>query len=106
MIDTILTAYRGEKGDPGDGTSIAIHESSSNSHPDLRALITSKATNYKHDQTTASTSWVINHNLNKYPTIVSILPDGTEVQGRVIYNSYNVCSIVFAVAIYGTAYCV
>lgn len=106
MIDTILTAYRGEKGDPGDGTSITIHESSPTSHPDIRALLATKATSYQHNQTTASTSWVINHNLNKYPSVITILSDGTKVEGSIIYNGYNVVSVVFGTAIYGTAYCV
>ena len=106
MIDTILTAYRGEKGDPGDGTSIAIHESSATSHPDIRALLATKASSYQHNQTTSSTSWVINHNLNKYPSVIIILSDGTKVEGSIIYNGYNVVSVVFGTAIYGTAYCV
>lgn len=102
----LLTAFRGEKGDPGDGISIAIHENSPTSHPDIRLALNSKATSYTHIQSTLSTTWAINHNLNKYPSVSTILGDGTKVEGSIIFNGYNVVSVTFGRAISGIAYCV
>lgn len=102
----LITVFRGEKGDPGDGSSIVTHENNTNSHPDIRLALNSKANSYTHNQSTLSTTWTINHNLNKYPSVTTLLPDGTEVEGSIIYNGYNVISAVFGRAISGTAYCV
>ena len=106
MSVQLITVFRGERGDPGISPSIATHESNPASHPDIRALVAAKATSYNHTQTMASTSWVINHNLNKYPAVITILADGTKVEGSIIYNGYNVASVVFGKAVSGTAYCV
>lgn len=106
MSTQVITVFRGERGDSGSSASISTHESNPNSHPDIRALVSSKATSYNHTQTIASTSWTINHGLNKYPAVITILSDGTKVEGSIIYNGYNVVSVVFGRAASGTAYCV
>lgn len=109
----LLTVFRGERGDPGSGNgsgsntaAIEAHNQSTLAHPDIRLALNSKATPYNHVQSSMSTSWVINHNLNKYPSISVVMTNGTEVKGSIIHSSYNVCNLVFAVAISGTAYCV
>lgn len=102
----ILTVFRGEKGDPGDGSSFINHENDTNSHADIRRALALKATTYTHTQTIMSTSWTVNHNLNRYPSVTVILADGSEVKGDTIHNGYNVLSIVFAVPIVGVAHCV
>lgn len=112
MTIQLITVSRGErgdpgaKGDPGATFSISTHQNDPNSHPDIRALLASKASSYQHNQTTSSTSWIIIHNLNRYPSVVTVLYDGSSAQGSIIHNSYNVCSVVFAVSVYGTACCV
>lgn len=59
--------------------------------------------NYLHTQTTASDTWVITHNLNKYPSITVIDSTGAEVIGEIQYDSLNQVTITFAGAFKGFA---
>ena len=64
---------------------------------------------YTHNQSTTSNTWVINHNLNRYPSVTVIDSGGTIVQGTVIYNSNTQLTITFfsgtsALAFQGKAY--
>lgn len=106
MANYTLTVFRGEKGDPGDGSSIAIHENNPTSHTDIRLSLNSKATPYTHIQSTLSTNWTVNHNLGRHPSVTVILSDGTEVLGSVIHNGLNTLSVVFAKTVLGLVYCV
>lgn len=58
---------------------------------------------YYHAQTTASDTWVISHNLNKYPAVSVIDSAGNEVEGEIIYNSINQITIMFKGAFKGSA---
>lgn len=105
----LITVYRGEKGDPGDGGSsgeILNHNNSTTSHQDLRAAIGNKASPYSHIQSTLSTSWIINHNLNKPVSITTFDSSGSQIMGDVVINSSNVLIVVFAIAVNGSAYIV
>lgn len=111
LIDSsprVVTIFRGEKGDPGVGGSAVVevdnHNNSTNAHQDLRSAIGNKASPYFHDQTTLSTSWIINHNLNKPVSITTFDINGSQIIGTVITNSLNVSSVVFAIAVNGSAY--
>ena len=64
-------------------------------------LITDK--NYFHNQTTSSDTWVIVHNLNKYPAVSIIDSAGDEVVGEITYNNLNQVTIKFAGAFKGSA---
>ncbi len=68
---------------------------------DLSSVTSDKT--YLHVQTTASNTWVIPHNLNKYPSVSVIDSAGNEVDGDVIYNSVNQITIVFKGAFKGSA---
>lgn len=59
---------------------------------------------YKHDQTTASASWVINHNLGFYPNVTVEDSAGTTVEGEITYNNINTLILNFASGFSGTAY--
>lgn len=59
--------------------------------------------NYFHVQSTASTEWIINHNLGKYPSVTVIDSAGTEVNGEVNYTSLNTVTIKFSAAFSGKA---
>lgn len=50
---------------------------------------------YLHRQTVASDTWVIVHNLNKYPSVNIIDSTGNEVIGEVIYNNTNQVTLRF-----------
>ena len=90
----------------GGGGDVGMHNSDPSSHPDLRTAINNKASPYVHSQTTLSTIWTINHGLGRSPSISITRSDGTRVIGTVVDNGLNVCSVVFAIAISGTAYCI
>lgn len=60
--------------------------------------------NYVHPQIGASASWVIVHNLNKYPAVVVVDSGGNVAIGDVVYNSVNQVTISFATAFSGSAY--
>lgn len=59
--------------------------------------------NYLHTQTTASDTWVIVHNLNKFPSVTVIDSAGNEVIGEVIYNDANQVTLKFEGGFKGTA---
>lgn len=59
--------------------------------------------NFYFTQTTASDTWIITHNLNKYPSATIIDSAGTEVVGNITYNSLNQITITFSGAFKGSA---
>lgn len=59
--------------------------------------------NYVHEQSEASSEWVIVHNLNKYPAVSIIDSAGDEVVGNIHYDSLNQVTITFIGAFKGKA---
>lgn len=59
---------------------------------------------YVHDQQVASASWVITHNMNKYPSVNIVDSANDEVTGDVRYNSLNQITITFTAAFSGKAF--
>jgi len=59
---------------------------------------------YTHEQASASTSWVINHNLNKFPSVTVVTSVGVVVIGNITYNSANQLTISISDADSGKAY--
>lgn len=60
--------------------------------------------NYVHDQSVASTTWNIQHNLRKFPSVTMVLPTGQKGYGDVTYIDENNLTITFASAESGKAY--
>lgn len=60
---------------------------------------------YMHTQSVAAATWVITHNLNKYPT-VTLVVGGDHVYADVAYASLNQVSVSFPTARTGTAHLV
>jgi hypothetical protein len=58
---------------------------------------------YVHTQSSASTTWTINHNLGYRPSVELLNSGGVEVDGNVVHVSVNQVSVLFTVAIAGTA---
>lgn len=56
------------------------------------------------EQGIASTEWVINHNLNKRPSIELVDSQGREFKAYVEYNSDNQCTVLLDSATTGYAY--
>lgn len=48
---------------------------------------------------------VVNHNLNKRPSVIVIDSSGDEVEGNITYNSANQLTLTFSATFSGTVYC-
>tara|TARA_R110002167_G_scaffold321122_1_gene526993 strand:+ start:169 stop:423 length:255 start_codon:yes stop_codon:yes gene_type:complete len=64
---------------------------------------------FTHNQNTTSDTWVITHNLNRFPSVTVIDSGDSIVQGAVVYNSNKQLTITFfsggsALAFQGKAY--
>tara|TARA_R110002073_G_scaffold95317_1_gene221273 strand:+ start:35 stop:289 length:255 start_codon:yes stop_codon:yes gene_type:complete len=64
---------------------------------------------FTHNQNTTSDTWVITHNLNRFPSVTVIDSGNSIVQGTVVYNSNKQLTITFfsggsALAFQGKAY--
>ena len=60
--------------------------------------------NYVHSQNVASNTWVIQHNLNKLPSVTSVNINNTQMYGEVVFTDVNNLTINFSSASSGKAY--
>lgn len=58
---------------------------------------------YEHVQSTASTTWVITHNMNKYPNVIIMNSNGVQQLVPVTYTDKNNIKITFSTATSGRA---
>lgn len=68
----------------------------------LIATATDKS--YEHTQGAAATSWVINHNLDKKPSVTVQDGSGNDVEGSITFTDDNNLTITFNTAFSGVAY--
>lgn len=66
---------------------------------------TMPATNYRHVQMTAATTWTINHGLSFWPNVTVIDSSGREIIGEETYPNANTVIVTFSAAVAGEAYC-
>lgn len=59
---------------------------------------------YRHNQNSASSTWTINHNLNKFPTVVVFDSAGSQAVGAISHDSKNQLTITFSASFSGIAY--
>lgn len=59
--------------------------------------------NYLHTQNTPLDTWHVVHNLGKFPSVTVIDSGGATVEGAVVHNSVNDCTIQFTAAFAGSA---
>ena len=59
---------------------------------------------YVHYQNTASDTWVVQHNLGKYPAVQIIDSAGTFTVGQVVHDTINQLTLTFNGSFSGTAY--
>lgn len=59
---------------------------------------------YIHNQAAPAATWVINHNLNRYPAVTTIDSAGTMVHGGLAYISTNQVVVSFSAAFSGKAF--
>lgn len=60
--------------------------------------------NYVHTQSSPSSSWSINHNLGKYPSVTIVDTAGSEVEGNVTHTGPNGLTITFTAPFSGKAF--
>ena len=59
---------------------------------------------YIEDFSSATATWVINHNLGKYPSVSTVDSAGSIINGAITYNNANTITVVFTSATSGKAY--
>lgn len=69
---------------------------------DGTATVSSKT--YIHEQGIASDTWIINHNLNKYPSVTIVDSAGNKFFAQVNYTDENNCTVYMNGATTGKAY--
>ena len=57
-----------------------------------------------HNQTSTSNTWVITHNLHRFPSVTVVNRNNVEVKAKVTHNNDNQVTITFAGATAGKAY--
>ena len=60
--------------------------------------------NFVYSQGVPAATWVVTHNLNKYPSVTVVDSTDTIVYGEVEYNSLNQVTLTFAGAFSGKAF--
>lgn len=73
-------------------------------HATTKKYVDDRDATYTHEQTVADTTWIINHNLNKKPSVTIEGPDGEDIYGEIAYPSLNMTTITFTSAETGTVY--
>ena len=59
---------------------------------------------YTFSQASAASTWVINHNLSKFPSITVVDSSGNVVVGFETYNNNNQITLTFSAPFSGSAY--
>lgn len=95
---------KGDKGDPGSTPYIGENgnwwiEGNDTGKPSAGATYT-----YTHTQIAAATTWDIEHNLNKFPSVTIVDSGGTKVYGEITYVSTNRIVLNFSAEFSGKAY--
>lgn len=60
---------------------------------------------FQHTQGAADTTWIVNHNLGRFPAVTVLDSAGTEIEADIDHNTINQVEITLAEAISGIATC-
>jgi len=60
--------------------------------------------NFVYTQGTPASTWVVNHNLGKFPSVSVVDSAKNEVVGDIEYNNTNTVTITFSASFSGFAY--
>jgi len=96
--------YASLAGDIYDSTSAATALNAKQDVISDLATIRNGAAIYVHDQAEAASTWTINHNLGKHPSITVVDTGGNVVVGNYTYTDANTVVAEFNAAFKGTAY--
>ena len=75
-----------------------------NQHFGLARSVVSQDKTYRHIQGVSSSTWVVEHNLNKYPSVTVQDSAGSIVIGEITYNNKNTITLTFSGAFSGEAH--
>jgi hypothetical protein len=64
---------------------------------------TANDANYVHEQNSVASTWIINHNLNKYPSVGVFDSSNSKIEGDIKFLNLNSIQITFSAAFKGTA---
>ena len=67
-------------------------------------VFTIKSTSYVHNQGEASDTWIVHHNLDKYPSVTVVDSSGSQVIASVEYNDSNSLTIRMSASFKGKAF--
>jgi len=70
-----------------------------------KPTITGEDKTYRHVQSGAVDTWVIAHNLGKYPTVAVVDTSGAVMIGEIHYTNLGALTITFSAPVSGEAYC-
>jgi hypothetical protein len=78
-------------------------------HTNTELSVTGSAVTYIHNQSSVSNTWVIAHDLGRFPSVTVVDSGGTVVTGNIVYDSNNQITLTFfakgsLVAFSGKAY--
>lgn len=57
-----------------------------------------------HDQSNPADTWIVNHDLNKFPSVTITDTANSEIIGEVVYNNANTLTLYFSAAFSGKAF--
>lgn len=60
---------------------------------------------FTHEQSGASATWTVTHNLGKFPAVTVVDSGGSQVIGSIVHDSINQLTISFSAAFSGKAFC-
>jgi hypothetical protein len=61
--------------------------------------------NYVHSQSVAALEWIVDHSLDKYPSVSVVNDSGNEIIGEISHVSENQIAVRFDIAVTGKVYC-
>ena len=103
---TIIVPYigGGYPGQGGGGGDITVEGSALINVTTSGDVVTISSKTYVHEEGLPSDTWEINHNLNKFPSVVLVDSAGTTFRAAVKYDSLNKCTVYMNGATTGKAY--
>jgi len=87
---------------PNSSNNNVIINNGNNINTNNSTIINDK--NFVYTQNTPSSTWIILHNLNKYPSVSVVDSANTVVEGSITYMDLNTLTISFSAQFTGTAY--
>ena len=108
----IITTYPFKKAPLNKKDEIMISDAASN-NPNFKTKTTDVDTiskfvvsisNFVFNQSIASATWVVQHDLNKFPSVTVVDSNKDIVYGNVRYNTLNTLTITFSAPFSGQAY--